>query len=112
MEIKLKDLLQIPEFTALNCPDDQRQIKTIYCCDLLSMAMGRAPESSAWITVMGNQNSIAVASLTDVACLILAEDVPIQEDALKKAQENDISIFSTNLPAYEAARKIGALLDD
>ncbi len=38
-----------------------REISTVFCCDLLSIAMGRAPAGCAWVTVMGNMNTLAVA---------------------------------------------------
>ena len=41
--------------------DLSREVTGIFCCDLLSIAMGRAPSDSAWVTVMGNVNTIAVA---------------------------------------------------
>ena len=40
-------------------------VSRIFCCDLLSIAMGKAPAGCAWVTVMGNKNTVAVASLTD-----------------------------------------------
>ena len=30
----------------------QTQISVPFCCDLLSIAMGRAPSGCAWVTVM------------------------------------------------------------
>ena len=47
--------------------DTEREITGCYIGDLLSWVMGRAPEDSAWLTVMGNINSIAVATLADVS---------------------------------------------
>ena len=52
-----------------------REISTVFCCDLLSIAMGRAPAGCAWVTVMGNMNTLAVAALADAACIIMAEGV-------------------------------------
>ena len=40
-----------------------RPIQSVYSCDLLSFVMGRAPADSAWATVMGNVNAMAVAVL-------------------------------------------------
>ena len=67
-------------------------IADVYCCDLLSFAMSKAPESSAWITVMGNVNVIAVASLADVACIIMADGATPDKNAIEKANEHSIPI--------------------
>ena len=80
-----------------------REITVPYCCDLLSIAMGRAPEGCAWVTVMGNINTLAVAALTDAACVILAEGVSLDEPASRKAAEQGIIVMRTEAPVFEAA---------
>lgn len=84
----------------------EREITGVYCADLLSWAMGRAPADAAWCTVMGNVNAVAVASLADVAALILCENAALDDDARQKAQEQDIPVFCTALPAFDAALAI------
>lgn len=86
--------------------DPEREITVPFCCDLLSVAMGKAPSGSAWVTVMGNMNTIAVASLADVSCIILAEQAPLDEIACKRANEQGITVLETDLPIFDAALKI------
>ena len=60
------------------CGEGDREVTGgIYCCDLLSIVMGRAPADCAWVTVMGNLNSIAVSVLADTACIVLAEGMAL-----------------------------------
>ena len=59
-------------FGVVAMPDGEREIKGVYIGDLLSWVMGRAKADDAWITIMSNINIVAVASLADVACIILA----------------------------------------
>ena len=75
----------------------------VYCCDLLSIVMGRAPENSLWITVMGNVNSMAVATLADTACVVLAEGMPLDAEALEGAKKGNVTVVKTGLPVFEAA---------
>jgi len=84
------------------------EITGIYCCDLLSFAMSKAPESSAWITVMNNVNVVAVASLTDVACIIMAEGAMPDSNAIDKANEHGIPILTTKEAAFHIGRHIYA----
>lgn len=86
------------------------EILTCYSGDLLSWVMGRAHEGSAWLTVMGNVNAIAVATLTDCACIILTEDAPLDEDARQRAESQSVPVLSTDLSAYEMAVKISEIL--
>ena len=87
-----------------------REITIPFCCDLLSIAMGRAPSGCAWVTVMGNMNTLAVAALTDAACVILGEGAVLDEVAKKKAVDQEITVLSTEMPIFEAALKIHGLL--
>lgn len=101
------DLAQVPSFSFAN-EAEARPIESVYCADLLSWAMGRAPENSAWCTVMGNVNAVAVASLADVAVIVLCEGAVLDEDALNKAKDQGINIVRTALPAFEAGVAIAA----
>ena len=84
----------------------QREVTTGYSCDLLSFVMGRAPADSAWVTVMGNVNAMAVALLADVACVVLAEGAALDDDAKKKAEQNDIAVLWSEKPVFDAALDI------
>ena len=87
---------------------DEREIQKVFCCDLLSVAMARAPENSAWVTVMTNANVVAVASLTDVACVILAEGYHFDAPAIEAAKKGGITLLESDLPVYETACLAGA----
>ncbi len=79
--------------------------------DLLSWVMGRAPADSAWLTVMGNINSIAVATLADVSCIILVENAALDDNARQKAEMHGVNILTTEENAYQLAVKISKLLE-
>ena len=87
-----------------------REITGCYIGDLLSWVMGRAPADSAWLTVMGNINSIAVATLADVSCIILVENAALDADAKKKAEMMDVTILLTKENSYSLAVRISKLL--
>ncbi|MDK2968424.1 MULTISPECIES: hypothetical protein [Lacrimispora] len=100
----IKELIDSGEFETIHVGErTDRRITKPFCCDLLSIAMGKAPEGCAWVTVMGNMNTLAVASLTDAACVILAEGVIPDEAAKQKAKEQNITVLKTGLPIFEAA---------
>ncbi len=103
----VNDLKKHEAFTLLNDGDNgDTHICKPYCCDLLSIAMGNVPADSAWVTVMGNMNTLAVASLTDCACVIFACGVKPDELMLQRAASEDITLFSTELPVFEAALEV------
>ncbi len=79
-------------------------ITDVYTGDLLSWVMGRAPEKAAWITIQGHVNIVAVASLTGVSCIVIAEGAEADPDTLARAESEGIPILSTRLTSYQAAR--------
>ena len=104
--MKLQTILELPDCRVLSPGRPERDVSRVFCCDLLSIAMSRAPSDSVWVTVMGNKNTVAVASLTDVACIVLAEGVSLDEGTLAKAREERIAILATKLPVFDIALKI------
>jgi hypothetical protein len=90
--------------------DLDRPVTGCYIGDLLSWVMGRAPADSAWITVMQNANVAAVAMLTDVSCIILAENVKPDPGLSARAQEKGLNIYSADQDAYALACAIQRLL--
>ena len=107
--MKVKELLS-HGFEALSLPDGDREIDGVYIGDLLSWVMGRAQMDNAWITIMTNVNVIAVASLADTSCVILAEDVDMPEDLVQTAMDKDVNILKNSKPIYETALQLAALI--
>ena len=66
--------------------------------------MGRAGEDNAWITIMSNSNIVAVATLADVSCIILAEGVVPDEGVAATAEAKGINLLSSSKSAYEIAK--------
>ena len=100
----VKDLMDKQIFHIVNAGEEtDRQVTGVFCCDLLSIAMGRAPADGAWVTVMGNINTLAVMSLTDMACIVLAEGAVMDEAGMTKARQQGIPVFRTENPIFETA---------
>ena len=77
-----------------------------YIGDLLSLVMSKAQSGDAWITIQGNVNVTAVASLTGVAMVILAEGMAFDENAKVRAEEEGIAIYSSEKSALHLACEI------
>ncbi len=72
-----------------------------YTCDLLSWVMAHGKAGMAWITVQTHMNVIAVASLMEMAAVIIPEDIQMEEATLAKAREEDICVLQSSKTAYE-----------
>lgn len=90
--------------------DYDREVSGGYCGDLLSWVMGRAQSGDCWFTVMGNINAIAVAVLADCACIVLTENVPLDDDAKMRAEMQGVTVLVTEENAYTMAKRLGEIL--
>ena len=104
---ELKDQLNLKVLVE---DDLDREVTDCYVGDLLSWVMGRAPADSAWLTVMGNINSIAVATLADVSCIILVENAALDDNARQKAEMHGVNILTTEENSYRVAVALSKLI--
>ncbi len=85
----------------LNLEDGDREITGGYTGDLLSWVMGKAESGDMWITIMTNLNVIAVASLVDVACVVIADKAEIAPEVIEKAKQQGINLLRSDKSAYQ-----------
>ncbi len=113
VNMTVQRLIENEIFKVINIGEDlEQKISTPFCCDLLSVAMSKAPVNSAWVTVMGNINTLAVATLTDIACIILAEGAVLDATALEKAKIQKITVLCTEESIFNAALAVYQLIND
>ena len=108
MKIRIDEMSEALSLTALT-PVPERDIEGVYAGDLLSWVMSHAGYGDAWVTIMSNPNVIAVATLVDVACVILTEGVTLEENELSLAKEKGVCVFTTEKSTFQVCREIAAL---
>jgi predicted transcriptional regulator len=77
-----------------------REVTGGYASDLLSCVMAKAQAGNVWVTLQGHPNIVAVASLHDLAGIIVTEGMSIDAATLEKAEEEGIPILTTPLTTY------------
>lgn len=102
----VQQIIEKFNFSPLSLPCPEREVSGGYTGDLLSWVMGRASQDNAWITIMSNINIVAVASLSDVSVIILAEGVQADAGVLETAEQKGVNVVSSELPAFEIAVRI------
>ena len=97
-------------FKLLALPSPDEEIKGVYAGDLLSWVMGKAMDGDLWATIMSNLNIIAVATLSNLSCIVLTEGVVPDEDVIKVAMDKGINLLSTELTTYQLCAYMHGLL--
>lgn len=108
--MQIKEVIEALGLTvAGNTGDMQAEVVGGYASDLLSNVMGQAEPGMVWVTMQGHQNIVAVASLIGLSAVIVAGGATVDEDALKKADANNITVLTTEMSAYDVIGKLYAL---
>lgn len=105
----VSEMAKALDLTPLSVTDGEREFSGVYIGDLLSWVMGRAQADNVWITIMSNINIVAVASLADVACIILAEGVTVDENVRATAEAKGINLYTSEKTAYELASMLARI---
>jgi hypothetical protein len=77
-----------------------------YASDLLSDVMANSAKGDLWITMQKHVNIVAVATLNELAGIVIVNGRAPEPGAVEKAREQGIPIICTDLPAFDV---IGAL---
>lgn len=89
----------------------EKEITGGYVSDLLSDVMGNADEGQIWITLQTHKNIMAVASLKDLAAIILVKGFKPDEATMVHSEEEHIPVLGTTLETFEIAGKLFKLLN-
>lgn len=97
----VQDIIALTQATDVTPDTDKQETATCgYVCDLLSWVMAHGKKGMVWITVQTHMNVIAVASLMEMAAVILPEGVKMEAASLDKAREEGITVLESPLTAY------------
>ncbi|MBN2417163.1 serine kinase [bacterium] len=77
-----------------------------YVSDLLSDVIGNCTAGQLWITLQVHDNIVAVATLKELAGIVIINGKQVSANAVEKAEAEGIPILSTQLPAYETAGRL------
>ena len=83
-----------------------REVKGGYASDLLSDVMAHSQEGDVWVTIQGHPNIVAVATLRDLAGIILPNGRQPDDETVQRAEEEGVPILCTPLPTYEVVGKL------
>ncbi len=81
-----------------------------YTSDLLSDVMGHASENQVWITLQTHKNVMAVASLKDLAAVILVKGFKPDADMEAESNTHNIPVLGTKQEAFEISGKLYGII--
>ena len=104
----LQEIIAKLNLTVLTTPRDFSAVTPQggYGSDLLSCVMAGAQPDNVWVTLQAHMNVVAVASLREVAVVIITENAQPEADVIAKANDQNVTLLSTSAPSYEVAGRL------
>jgi serine kinase of HPr protein (carbohydrate metabolism regulator) len=87
----------------------EREITGGYASDLLSDVLARSKEGNLWITLQLHQNIVGVASMKDLAGIILVNGREPEPQTVEKAEAENIPVMVSELSTFELVGKLCSL---
>jgi predicted transcriptional regulator len=91
-------------------PGLQQEVSGAYVSDLLSDVIANAKEGDLWITLQVHPNIVAVATLKELAGIVLVGGRQPADETLKKAEAEEVPLLVTALPAFRLAGQLYQLI--
>jgi len=105
--MKLKELIEQLNLTVFEPGNNlDRTLSGGYASDLLSDVMGYAKHDMIWVTLQNHVNIIAVASLKDIAAIILVHGLEPARDVLDRAKEEGITLLGTESDTFRISADV------
>lgn len=109
--MKISDIVKSLDLRVVSGEDGiTNEITGGYVSDLLSDVIGNAKEGQVWITLQTHQNIIAVASLKDLAGIIIVRDSAPDVDTAEKSNSKNIPVLVTSLDTFSIAGRLFEIL--
>jgi hypothetical protein len=77
-----------------------------YVSDLLSDVLANSREGNLWVTLQRHQNIVAVASMKELAGIVLVSGREPEDETLEKAKTENLPILVSELPAFELVGRL------
>lgn len=108
--MKIRDLIKALDLKVLAGESGlDADVLGAYCCDLLSWVIAHANKKDAWITVQIHPNIVAVAVLLELSCIIIPEDIDVEEITIEKAINEGVPLFQSSENSYNICAKLKEL---
>ena len=105
---QIAEKLNLDSRIAINNLD--AEVTNGYVSDLLSDVLANSNENDLWITLQLHPNIVAIASMKGLSGIVIINGREPEEETVKKAEEENISILVSTMSAFELSGKLYALI--
>ncbi|MBI9034850.1 MAG: serine kinase [Bacteroidales bacterium] len=110
--MKISDIVEKLKLTVFSGEKGlENEVLGGYTSDLLSDVMGNASEGEVWVTLQTHKNVMAIASLKDLAAVVLVKGYEPDADTAQVSNNENIPILGTDKETFEITGELYHLLN-
>jgi hypothetical protein len=87
----------------------EQEVAGGYASDLLSDVLAHGREGDLWVTLQVHQNIVAIASMKNLAGIVLVNGREPEQEAIEKAEAENVVIMVSEMPAFELVGRLYSL---
>jgi hypothetical protein len=108
--VELKELIQQLNLVVRSARGHlEREVAGGYASDLLSDVLANAREADLWITLQVHQNIAAIASMKNLAGIVLVNGREPEPETVEKAEAENVVIMVSQMPTFELVGRLYSL---
>jgi hypothetical protein len=107
--MQVEQIVEQMGLTVIVDADLTREISGGYASDLLSCVMAGAAADNVWVTLQCHPNVIAVASLLELAGVVITEGMVPDEETVRRARDEAINMLGTAQDTFTVVGQLVAL---
>ncbi len=105
--MRLKEIVEKLDLTVVAGQDRlENEVTGGYASDLLSDVIANSKAGNIWLTLQTHQNIVAVATLKELAGIVIVNNRQPEEETIKKAEHEKIPLLTSELTTFELAGKL------
>lgn len=106
--MKLNEIISKLELVVISPGKQDVEVMHGYTSDLLSDVIANAGKDYIWVTMQTHVNAIAVASLKDLAAVVIVGGRRLEETTVEVARTKGVCVLGTKLSAFDVTGKLYA----
>jgi hypothetical protein len=103
----IREVVDSTHLEILACPEAlDKEVTGGYASDLLSDVIANSKAGNLWVTMQTHRNIIAVATLKELAAVVLVNGRTPDPETLEKAREEKAVLLGSRLLAFELVGRL------
>ena len=107
--MKIEEIVNKLGLQVITPGDIGQEVTGGYAADLLSCVMAKAKAGNVWVTLQAHPNVVAVASLLNLAAVIVSEGMKPDIETVERAQDNGVTLLGSPQTTFAVVGQLSKL---